>query len=49
MKTKSHIALEGTHDGDVVGGLLLWTEGMPSGAFVGKTGIFQSIPNHSEE
>jgi len=24
----SNIALEGTHDGDVVGGLLLWAEGL---------------------
>jgi len=25
MKTKSNIALEGTFNGDVIGGLLLWT------------------------
>ena len=29
MKTKlENIALEGTRDGDVVSGLLLWTEGI---------------------
>jgi hypothetical protein len=35
MKTKlENIALEGTCSGDVAGGLLSWTEGKPSGAFV---------------
>ncbi len=29
MKTKlKNITLEGTHEGDVVGGLLLWAEGL---------------------
>jgi hypothetical protein len=37
MKTKlSNIALEVTCNGDVVGGLLSWAEGKPSGAFVLK-------------
>ena len=31
-------ALEGTCDGDDVGGLLLWIEGKPSGAFVLREG-----------
>ena len=35
MKTKlENIALEGTCSGDVAGGLLSWTGGKPSGAFV---------------
>ncbi len=29
-----NIALEGTSSGDVVGGLLSWAEGKPSGVFV---------------
>jgi hypothetical protein len=33
-KQLSNIALEDTCSGDVVGGLLLWTEGTPSSAFV---------------
>ena len=28
----SNIALEGTHSREAMSGLLLWTEGMPSGA-----------------
>jgi hypothetical protein len=40
MKTKSaNIALEGICNGDVVSGLLLWTGGKPSGAFVLKGGL----------
>jgi len=36
----SNIAPEGTHNGDVVSGLLLWTVGKPSGAFVLKGGLY---------
>ena len=36
------LALEGTCDGDVVGGLLLWTEGKPSDAFVLREGAIKN-------
>ena len=36
------VALEGTCDGDVVGGLLRWIEGKPSGAFVLREGAIKN-------
>ena len=44
MKTKLNIALEGTYNGDVIGGLLLWAgENLQALSYLGKGALWLAL------